>query len=425
MILLLLFSVLLTSSALMRAQDIDLNSGAQTTSKDAKKNSGDAMGWGASIEVGRNARAAEDELRRGNASAAASAAERAVKAAPQNARLWFLLGYASRLAGQYARSVEAYQQGLKLEHNNLDGLSGLAQTYQRMGRLEDAKRLLMQVVTAAPKRENDLLMAGELFLQSGDSQQGIALLSRAELLHPSSRAEVMLAVAYVKLKQPERARQMLDRARSHDPKNPSVFRAVANFYREQHDYKAAISALKSAPGQNTEVLADLGYSYELDGDHRLAADTYSKAANLAPGQIGLQLSAAQAELRFGENDHARSFLAHAAQLDSNHYRLHSLKAQLARTENHNPEAIREYQAAIANLPHAALPEGQLYPIELHLNLAEIFVRRAMTGPRSSRFPKLKLWSVNCTWKEPPVRSFCGCVLPYGSAGMIWKARKTI
>ena len=65
--------------------------------------------------------------------------------------------------------------------------------------------LLMQVVNAAPKRENDLLMAGELFLQSGDSQQGIALLSRAESLHPSSHAEVMLAVAYAKLKQPERA----------------------------------------------------------------------------------------------------------------------------------------------------------------------------------------------------------------------------
>ncbi len=64
-----------------------------------KRSSGEAMGWGASIEVGRNARAAEDELKRGNPTAAAAAAERAVKAAPQNARLWFLLGYASRLGG--------------------------------------------------------------------------------------------------------------------------------------------------------------------------------------------------------------------------------------------------------------------------------------------------------------------------------------
>jgi tetratricopeptide (TPR) repeat protein len=363
---------LLLSPLLLRAQDIDLGSGAKSTSKSQKKSPGDAMGWGASIEVGRNARAAEDELKRGNSAAAAAAAERAVKAAPQNARLWFLLGYASRLSGQYGRSVEAYQQGLKLERNNLDGLSGLAQTYQRMGRLEDAKRLLMQVVNAAPKRENDLLMAGELFLQSNDARQGIALLSRAESLHPSSHAEVMLAVAYLKLKQPERAKQMLEQARRHDPKNPSVFRAVANFYREQHDYKAAIAALKDAPGQNTEVLADLGYTYELDGNKKQAADTYSKAANLVPRQIGLQLSAAQAELRLGEMERTRSFLARAEQIDPNHYRLHALKAQLARAETRNAEAIREYQTAIANLPNAAVPEGQLYPIQLRLNLAEIY-----------------------------------------------------
>jgi tetratricopeptide (TPR) repeat protein len=363
---------LLSLPSLLRAQDIDLGSSSQSKSGKQKNSSGQAMGWGASIEVSRNARAAEDELKRGNHAAAAAAAERAVKAAPQNARLWFLLGYASRLSGQYERSVQAYQQGLKLEGNNLDGLSGLAQTYQRMGRLNEAGQLLLRVINAAPKRENDLLMAGELFLQSGDTRQGVALLSRAESLHPSSHAEVMLAIAYIRLKQPDRAKQMLEQARRRDPKNPSVARAVANFYREQHDYKAAIAALKSAPGQNADVLADLAYSYELDGDQRQAAETYSRAANLAPRQIGLQLSAAQAELRLTEMDRARSFLARAQQIDPNHYRLHALNAQLAHAENHPADAIREYKMAIDHLPNAAVPEGQLYPIQLRLNLAEIY-----------------------------------------------------
>ncbi|PSH04861.1 MAG: hypothetical protein CXZ00_05715 [Acidobacteria bacterium] len=366
------FCLLLSSSPLLHAQDIDLGGGAKNSTKSQKKPAGEALGWGSSIEVGRNARAAESSLKHGNSSGAMAAAERAVKAAPQNARLWFLLGYAARLSGQYGKSVEAYQQGLRLDRSNLDGLSGLAQTYQRMGRLNEAKRLLMQVVNAAPKRENDLLMAGELFLQSGETQQGVALLSRAEALRPSAHAEVMLAVAYLKMKQPERARQMLDQARRRDPRNPSVFRAVANYYREQHDYKSAITALKNAPVQNVEVLADLGYSYELDGDRRLAKEAYSKAANLAPRQIGLQLSAAQAALRIGEFDRSRTFLARAEQLDPNHYRLHALKAQLARSENRNADAIREYQVAIARLPNGAVPEGQLYPIQLRLNLAEIY-----------------------------------------------------
>lgn len=360
---------LLLLRLMLSAQEVNLGGSSDTK---GQKNSSQNMGWGASIEVGRNARAAEDDLKHGNAPAAAAAAERAAKAAPQNSRLWFLLGYASRLAGQYPRSEQAYQQGLKIEHNNLDGLSGLAQTYQRMGRIDDAKRMLMQVINAAPRRDNDLMMAGELYIQSGDVQQGLALLNRAESVRPSSHAEVMLAVAYLKLKQPERAHQLLEQARRRDPKNPAVFRAVANYYREQHDYKAAIAALKSSPVQNVELLADLGYSYELDGDQRKAAETYSKAANLAPQQIGLQLSAAQAEMRSGEMDRARTFLTRASQIDPEHYRLHALKAQLARLENRLTDAIREYQAAITHLPSAAVPEGQLYPVQLHLNLAEIF-----------------------------------------------------
>jgi len=363
------FSLLLLPLSL-RGQDINL--GGSPQARDQKSSAGQPMGWGASIEVGRNARAAEDELKRGNPVAAATAAEHAAKAAPQNAKLWFLLGYATRLAGQYARSEDAYQRGLKIERNNLDGLSGLAQTYQRMGRLDDAKRLLMQVINAAPRRENDLLMAGELYIQSGDTQQGIALLSRAEAAHPSSHAEVMLAVAYLKLKQPERARRLLEEARGRDPKNPAVFRAVANFYREQREYKSAINALKSAPGQHVEVLADLGYTYELAGDPKHAAESYARAADLAPQQIGLQLSAAQAEMRLQEMDRARAFLARAAQIDPEHYRLHALRAQLARAENRMTDAIREYQAAIARLPNGAVPEGQLYPIQLRLNLAEIY-----------------------------------------------------
>jgi tetratricopeptide (TPR) repeat protein len=343
----------------------------QKTSK-PEQDSGGQLGWGSSIEVGRNARAAEDALRHGNPSAAADFAARAVKAAPRDAKLWFLLGYTSRLAGRFAQSLEAYDEGLRLHPGELDGLSGKAQTYARMGRLDDAKKLLLQVVSANPRRENDLLMAGELYIRSNDLQEGIRLLARAEALHPTAHAELMMAVAYLKLKQPERARQLLDQARARDPHNPAVFRAVANYYREEHDYKSAISTLRNSPVFNSDVLADLGYSYELDGDKQEAADSYAKAAKLDPNQIGLQLSAAAAFMRLAMLDRSREYLARAQQMDANHYRLHALRALLARAEDRNQEAITEYNAAIANLPTGVPPEGQLYPIQLRLNLSELY-----------------------------------------------------
>ena len=189
-VLLILCSLFLSVAALAQTFEVDgqqsqpaNNSPNRQEEKPAAQSNttGDnGIGWGSSIEVGRLARAAEDALRHGNPVLAADYAQRAVNAAPQDNKLWFLLGYTSRLAGRYQTSVEAYQHGLKIAPGNADGMSGLAQTYARMGRTDDAKRLLLQVIRANPKRTNDLLVLGELDMRTGDTQEGINLLQRAE-----------------------------------------------------------------------------------------------------------------------------------------------------------------------------------------------------------------------------------------------------
>ncbi len=63
------------------------------------------------------------------------------------------------------------------------------------------------------------------------------------------------------------------------------------------------------------VLADLGYTYELDGDKQQAADAYTRAANAKPKEIGYQLSAAQAQLRLGNLEETRTYLNRAAAID--------------------------------------------------------------------------------------------------------------
>lgn len=327
--------------------------------------------WGSSIEVGRRARAAQDALRRGNPAAAAGFAQRAVEAAPQNADLWFLLGYTSRLAGRYSQSLQAYQRGLQLKGNSAEGLAGLAQTYAKLGRRDEARRLLVQAIQANPKNVNNMLVLGELYIQAGEYQQGIPWLQRAASAKPSAHSDLLLAVAYMKLKQPEKARQLLARAKARDPKNVAIYRAVATFQREEKDYKGAIATLKSAPRLTAEVLGDLGYSYELAGQKKESADAYGKAANAAPGKIGYQLSAAQAAMRTGDAEKSKQFLGRAAKLDPNHYRLHAIQGAMAKSANRDDEAIREYTLALSRLPEAAT-EGPLYPIQLRLNLSELY-----------------------------------------------------
>lgn len=374
-------SLLVLPVSVVRAQTFEVNGQSQdTTAQPAKKgkqasnvsSSSSGIGWGSSIEVGRYTRAAETALSKGDNAAAANYAQQAVQAAPQDPKLWFLLGYCSRLAGRNDKSLEAFQRGLQLQPGSVEGLSGMAQTYARMGRLDEAKKLLLQVIAANPKRENDLLVAGELFMQTGDTAKGLELLQRAENMHPSSHAELLMAVGYMKLKQPDRAKQLLDQAKRRSPNDVDIFRAVANYYREVHDYPNAIGTLRHAPKMTPEVMADLAYSYELNGDKKEAALYYSKAADAQPRQISLQLSAANAALNAGDLDKTRQYLSRAQQIDPNQYRLHAIKAALAKTENRDDDAVNEYKLAIAALPKDGVPEGMLFPIQLRLNLADLY-----------------------------------------------------
>ncbi|HET8668399.1 MAG TPA: tetratricopeptide repeat protein, partial [Terriglobales bacterium] len=397
------------------AQEFEINGGQTQASQGPKANkpgkqgkkatsapSEGGIGWGSSIEVGRLGRAAEQALAKGNYNAAADYAGRGVKAAPQNARLWFLLGYSSRLAGRAQASLDAYQRGLQLEPGSVEGLSGMAQTYMRMGRADDAKKILLQIIQANPRRATDLMMAGELFAQSGDYQRAVGLLERAESLQPSSHAEVLLAQSYMKLKQPDKARDLLNRAKARSPHNPDVFRAVASYYREQRDYKGAIDTLKQIGNKTPNVLAELAYTYELAGMKKEAAQTYVKAADAMPKNITYQTSAASALIRNANLPEAQKYLKRAEAIDANNYRLHAIRADIARTEHRTGDAIKEYNLALANMPESVV-EGVLYPIQLRLNLSEQY-RDAGDRDAATRQVQLAEQQINKYEVEGPAKA---------------------
>jgi tetratricopeptide (TPR) repeat protein len=330
-----------------------------------------SLGWGSNIENARLARAAEQALKSGNYSGAVDYAQRATHGAPGDPHLWFLLGYAARLARKSQLSVDAYNHGLHLDPSSLDGLSGLAQTYNMMGRREEAQRLLTQVLAADPKRSNDAEVLGEILLRSGDFDQSLVVLGHAEAIQPSARVELLMALSHERLQQFDQANHYLELAKARAPNNPEVQRALAGFYRETGNYPAAIAALKSIRGANPEVKAELAYTYQLDGKPEESAMLYAQAADALPNDVNLQLSAAQAQLSAGSAEHAEPFLNRAASIEADHYRLHAIRGEIARLEERNQDAVREYNAALAHLPEAPA-EGPLYGIQLHLNLAELY-----------------------------------------------------
>lgn len=339
--------------------------------------SGNGFSWGSGIEVARQARAADDALARHDYAAAVSFAQQAAKSAPQDSELWFLLGYCARLNENYPLSVESYNRGLKLKPNAVRGLAGLAQTYAKMGRDQEAQQLLRKVVEANPKDANSLQLAGELMLAT-DPKSAVPLLQRADALQPTAHTELLMAHAYDRLGQPDESRKYLNLAKSRGPRDPEVLRAVAAQLRDQGKYDEAIATLQAIPTKNADVQAELAYTYGLAGKTQEAAELYSRLAKSAKGNIGLDLSAAQAWVNVGRPDEARQYLDAAHKIDANNYRLHAIEASMAEADDRLPEAEKEYKLALSNLP-ARVPEGPLYPIELRLNLYEIYTREDDTA----------------------------------------------
>jgi tetratricopeptide (TPR) repeat protein len=337
------------------------------------QSSGKELGWGSNIQTARLARAAESALRSHNYAAAVDYAQRAAQSAPNDAQLWFLLGYTARLAGKSQLAVDAYDHGLRTNPSSLEGMSGLAQTYSAMGRKDEAQTLLNRILAADPKRTGDLMLLGEVFLQTGQYDQALGPLERAERLQPAARSELLLALAYQRMKQFDDAKRYLEIAKKRSPNNPEVLRSLAGFYRETGNYGAAISALKGIRSPAPDVKAELAYTYQLSGKPEEAAKLYAEAADAAPQDLNLQLSAAQAQLGAGATEAAKGFLKRASGLDADNYRLHAIRGEVARLEERNQDAVQEYNAALRNLPQSP-PEGALYPIQLHMNLMELHQR---------------------------------------------------
>jgi len=328
------------------------------------------MGWGSSIEVAREARAAREALQRNENRSAAAHAARAAKAAPQNPDLWFLYAYASRLAGDHQASVDAYNRGLQARPTSIEGLSGLAQTYARMGRSKEAEETLKRVLAANPSSDADLRLAGELTLNT-DPKLALTYLSRADAIHPSARTELLMARAYQRAGDQNKAKELLERARSRAPRDPEVVRSVAAYYRDTGQYDLAISTLKSLPSEAPSYLSELVYTYELAGKRSEAADIFLKAANAAPSEVELQLTAAQAQVNAKRPSRAEPLLQRVEASAPSHYRLHAIRGSIARSAHDNAIAVHEYQTAVSAMP-AAVPEGVLYPIALRLELAQLY-----------------------------------------------------
>ena len=106
---------------------------------------------------------AEGEYARGVAatkskewSVAEAAFGRALEMKADYAEAWNGLGYALRNQGKYPASLKAYDEALRLKPDYPDALEYLGEAYVKMGRIEDARRVLERLRPLDGERAREL-----------------------------------------------------------------------------------------------------------------------------------------------------------------------------------------------------------------------------------------------------------------------------
>ena len=150
------------------------------SNKDQRKtgdSSSPGLGWGSSIEVARQAHAAEDALKGETTLPPLPSLNRRRRPLHKTRIFGSYPDTRLRMAGRYQVSVDAYKRGLQDRPNSAQGLGGLAQTYAKMGRDEEARQLFLKLAAANPKDAGALQLAGE-FSMNSDPQVAVDLLRR-------------------------------------------------------------------------------------------------------------------------------------------------------------------------------------------------------------------------------------------------------
>jgi type IV pilus assembly protein PilF len=142
---------------------------------------------------------------------------------PEDPALLYNLGQCYDRAGDPAKAERYYLECLQRDSNHAACRHALASLQVRVGRRDDAVRMVQDWLAREPKRAAAYAEDGWLLLQAGDLPQAQARLQQALQLDPHEpRALIELARVYETLQRPDRAAVLYERVLERDPHQAEV-----------------------------------------------------------------------------------------------------------------------------------------------------------------------------------------------------------
>ena len=353
------------------------------------------------LEAQQPAPAAQEELlrkiatdvRRGDFASALASSDAAVRAAPNDYRLWTLRGMAYSGLKNESSSLTAFQHALKLAPYYLPALEGAAQLKYQQGD-ESARPLLLRILSLRPSdpttngmlavldyKKRDCSNAVSHFEQAGNSissqpdglamygrclatlerfQEAIPVFEQALSLDPSKQSvRYYLALSQWNSRNAAEALASLQPLIAADQSDERVLELAAGIYESTGETQQAIDILRKAilaHPKNPDAYVQFAYLTYNHGSPQIGIDFLNAGLTQMPQEGQLYLVRGILRCQLGEFTKSFDDFQTANQLDPGLSYANVAKG-IVESQVHKPaEALAEFRAAAKEHPNEALTQ---------------------------------------------------------------------
>jgi eukaryotic-like serine/threonine-protein kinase len=257
--------------------------------------------------------------------------KRAVELANNLAAGHICLGMVHNNAGQYDNAVKEFQAALQVDPLSDEGLRGLANAYQLLGKMAEAEQTFLKAIEMRPQYSGGYAWLGGFYWRNARYDDAARMYTEMIALAPDSfRGYSNLGAMYLLQGRYKDAIPQFQRSVAVYPTLDAYSNLATAYFFQGSFAEAAHTDEKALQFGGSDTMAYIGWGnlaeayYWSPGERQRADDAYNKAISSAKDRIKVNprdLSAlhylALYEAMLGHNTEALSYLERALQLSSN------------------------------------------------------------------------------------------------------------
>ncbi len=255
-----------------------------------------------------------------------------------------------------------------------------------VGRVDEAKRDIDEVLRIEPKNGNALALLAVIAVVQNDKEKALSLAQNAVEVDPQSSA-ARIALSYVLQANfnLDGALENLKEAVKLDPQNALVWARLSEVWLTLGNLDEALNAANEAVALNPDIARTqtvLGYAYLKQIKTKSSGEAFEKAIKLDQGDPLPRLGLGLAKIRDGKLDAGRAEIEIAASLDPNESIIRSYLGKAFYEEKREEKASSQYGTAKELDPldptpffyDAILKQSMNRPVEALQDIQEAIVR---------------------------------------------------